>query len=96
MRNLTLIIYDISDDGRLRVVYDICRAFGEHLQYSVFCAKLSPVAHVELVSELSDAIHHTEDRILLIRLGPDSRDTHSRFQTLGRQVLPIFDKPSIF
>lgn len=96
-RQVTLICYDIADPGRLRRVFEICRAFGDHLQYSIFCANLTPMARAELISALTSAIHHRDDRILLVRIGPYSDETLSRIEGLGRQVVPGSDEdPSIF
>ncbi|MFO0745403.1 MAG: CRISPR-associated endonuclease Cas2 [Myxococcota bacterium] len=88
---MTLICYDIADPKRLRTVFEICRRFGDHLQYSIFVARLSDSARAELVAELTGVIHHRDDRVLLIRIGPDGRETMSRFEGLGRQGLPGSD-----
>jgi CRISPR-associated protein Cas2 len=96
MRTLTLVIYDICDDARLRAVFALCKAFGDHLQYSVFCMKLSPVGHIEFVRLLRDIIDSLEDRVLIVRLGPDSSATRSKFETLGRQLVPGEEGPNIF
>lgn len=96
MRTVTLICYDISDPKRLRQVFEICRSFGDHLQYSIFCATLTPMSRAELITQLTAVMHQREDRILLIRLGPDTSDTHSRFTALGRQWTPNPDDPAIF
>jgi len=96
-RHLTLICYDIADPVRLRRVFETCRAFGDHLQYSIFCARLTPMARAELITELTSIIHHREDRILLVKIGPDSDETLSRIEGLGRQTLPgSDDDPSVF
>lgn len=94
MRSVTLICYDISDPERLRRVFEICRSYGDHLQYSIFCATLTPMARAELIADLMAVIHHRDDRVLLIRVGPDNEETRSRFQGLGRQELfPAADPP---
>jgi len=36
MRQSCLVSYDICDDKRLRKVFKAIRAYGDHLQYSVF------------------------------------------------------------
>lgn len=96
-RHVTLICYDIADPIRLRQVFELCRAFGDHLQYSIFCANLTPMARAELVSELTRIINHRDDRVLLVRIGPYNDETLSRIQGLGRQAVPgSDDDPSIF
>lgn len=96
MRTVTLICYDISNPKRLREVFEICREFGDHLQYSIFCARLTAMSRAELISRLTGVMHHRDDRILLIRLGPDSDETAARFEGLGRQWVPNPDDPTIF
>jgi CRISPR-associated protein Cas2 len=36
MRQSYLVCYDVSDGKRLRKVFKTMRAYGDHLQYSVF------------------------------------------------------------
>jgi len=93
---LTLICYDISNPERLRRVFEICRSYGEHLQYSIFCAKLTPMSRAQLVSDLTSVINHRDDRVLLIRLGPDTPETIARFEGLGRQTTLSDEDPTIF
>jgi CRISPR-associated protein Cas2 len=38
-----LICYDISDEKRLRKVFKAIRSYGDHLQYSVFECRLTPM-----------------------------------------------------
>lgn len=80
-----LVCYDIADSKRLRRVFDICKSYGDHVQFSVFRMRLSRASRVRLLAELEDAIHHTEDRVLLIEIGPDTPSTRKRFQCLGTQ-----------
>ena len=93
---VTLVCYDIADPKRLRQVFDICRAFGSHLQYSTFCATLTPMSRAELIAQLTAVMHQRDDRILLIKLGPEGTETASRFTALGRQTIPCPDDSNIF
>lgn len=95
-RTVTLICYDISDPKRLRLVFELCRSYGDPLQYSIFIARLSTTARAEFLAELSSIIHHREDRVLLIRLGPDTQETMDRFEGLGRQHSPSEDDLAIY
>ena len=70
MRNSYIVSYDISDDKRLRQVFKTMRNFGDHLQFSVFECQLTPVDLVRLRAELAKIIHHGEDQVLFIDLGP--------------------------
>lgn len=70
MRKSYLVCYDISDDKRLRKVFLTMRSYGDHLQYSVFECLLNASDLVRLHSELSSIIHHDEDQVLFVDLGP--------------------------
>lgn len=70
MRSSYLVCYDISDDKRLRRVFKIMRGWGDHLQYSIFECQLTPSDLVRLRGELAAEIHHTEDQVLFVNLGP--------------------------
>ena len=47
MRSTYLVCYDISDDKRLRKVFQAMRNFGDHLQYSVFECQFTEVGLVK-------------------------------------------------
>jgi CRISPR-associated protein Cas2 len=70
MRNSYIVSYDIADEKRLRLVFRTMRDFGDHLQFSVFECQLTPADLVRLRGELGRIIHHTEDQVLFIDLGP--------------------------
>lgn len=79
-----LICYDICDDRRLRRVFGVCRRFGDHLQFSVFRAELTDKARAELVDQLDAEIHHDEDQVLLIDIGPTGGRATTAFAALGK------------
>lgn len=85
MRHSYLICYDIADDKRLRRVFKIMRAYGDHLQFSVFECQLTPIDLARLRAVLSSEIHHTEDQVLFVDLGP----TEGR----GDRVITALGKP---
>lgn len=70
MRSTYLVCYDISDAKRLRRIFRICRNYGTHLQYSVFECEMTPRERIELERELAEEIHHDEDQVLFVDLGP--------------------------
>lgn len=70
MRTTWLICYDIRDDKRLRRVFKICKNYGNHLQYSVFECDLTEKEKTELEAELTEVIHHQQDQVLFVCLGP--------------------------
>ena len=68
--HLHLVTYDISDPKRWRAVYELMNGYGEWLQLSVFQCRLSRRRHAEMVSTLDQIIHHTQDHVLIMDLGP--------------------------
>ena len=79
-----LIAYDISDPKRLRRVFRICRAYGDHLQYSVFRAELTAKARASLVADLDAVVHHSEDQVLLVDLGPSTGRSQNAIVAIGK------------
>jgi CRISPR-associated protein Cas2 len=94
MRTSYLVTYDISDDKRLRKVFQIMRGFGDHLQYSVFECQLTPADLVRLRSELTSIIHHRDDQVLFVDLGPAEGRGERVITSLGKPYTPI-DAPCI-
>lgn len=86
MRTRYLVAYDISDDRRLRRVFKIMNGFGDAIQYSVFVCDLSDVEKWKLKDRLVDVIHHREDRVVFVSLGPSAGRGSDGFEYLGRQV----------
>lgn len=70
MRRFVLVTYDISNDKRLRKTFKLLRGYGEHVQYSVFLCQLTEKDVIVLSEKLKDIIHHKEDQVILITLGP--------------------------
>lgn len=60
---LRLIIYDISNDKRLRKVATACEDFGVRVQFSVFECWLEQEEFEQLWNRLADLINPDEDRI---------------------------------
>ncbi len=87
-QRLTVICYDICDPKRLRRVFDTCKAFADHIQFSVFRAQLTPRARAELIAALDAIIDHKADQILLVDLGPANAQTQRAFTSLGRPCAP--------
>ena len=85
MRSSYLVCYDICDDKRLRKVFQVMRSFGDHLQYSVFECQLTPTDVVRLRAELAKIIHHEEDQVLFVDLGPS--------EGRGDRVITALGKP---
>jgi CRISPR-associated protein Cas2 len=84
MRSTYVVTYDISAPGRLRRVFRIMLGYGDHLQYSVFRCELGDQEVVELRARLAEAIHHREDQVLFVRVGPADGKTRENFRAIGR------------
>jgi len=84
MRQTYVVTYDICEAKRLRRVYRVLLGYGEHLQYSVFRCELSAREVVELRERLGRVIHHRQDQVLFVHLGPSDGRVREAFATLGR------------
>ena len=88
MRRAYLVCYDICQPRRLRQVYRLMRGYGRHLQLSVFSCELSDQERARLNAELGQLIHHGEDQVLTIDLGPAPGPLEERISALGRPYTP--------
>lgn len=70
MEHLYVITYDIADDKRWRRVFKTMNGYGEWLQLSVFQCRLDRTRIIRLQAELNEVIHHQEDHVLILDLGP--------------------------
>ena len=89
MRQTYLVAYDISDPKRLRNVFKTMRGWGDHLQLSVFRCDLSRADLAELQAQLGKLIHHDEDQVLFVDVGPADGRALSSFDTIGRPTPPM-------
>lgn len=88
MRQAFIVTYDICDPKRLRRVFKIMLGYGEHLQLSVFRCELDKREFVELRNRLSRVVHHDEDQVLFVDIGPvDGRGAGS-IAYLGKPYQP--------
>lgn len=94
MRQSYLVCYDISDDKRLRKVFQTMRNFGDHLQYSIFECQFTESDLVRCRAELSQIIHHSEDQVLFVCLGPAEGRGERVITALGRPYTTM-DSPCI-
>jgi CRISPR-associated protein Cas2 len=94
MRNTFLVTYDISNDLRLRRVHKTMLGFGDHLQYSVFECQFTPTDLVRCRHALAKLIHHKDDQVLFVDLGPAEGRGDRVITALGRAYAPI-DAPCI-
>ncbi|PKM10504.1 MAG: CRISPR-associated endonuclease Cas2 [Gammaproteobacteria bacterium HGW-Gammaproteobacteria-3] len=68
--HLYIVTYDIRDTKRWRRVFKTMKGYGDWLQLSVFQCRLSRKRHAELIAMLDGIIHHSEDHILIMNIGP--------------------------
>jgi len=84
MRHTYVVTYDVSDPRRLRQVYRTMLGFGDHLQLSVFRCELNARELVELRAKLRGIVHHMEDQVLFVHVGPADGRVATAFSTMGR------------
>ena len=94
MRNTYLVCYDIADDKRLRRVFKTMRGFGDHLQFSVFECQLTAGDLIRCREELRQIIHHGEDQVLFVNLGPSDGRGERVITALGKPYTQL-DAPCI-
>ncbi len=84
MRQTYIVSYDVSHPKRLRKVFKIMRGYGDHLQLSVFRCELNERELVELKAKLREAIHHQQDQVLFVDVGPADGRARDALRALGR------------
>lgn len=94
MRNTYVVCYDICEPKRLRKVFQTMRAWGDHLQYSVFECQLTRTDLARLRSALANVINHKEDQVLFVDLGPSEGRGDRVISALGKPYVNI-DAPLI-
>ncbi|MCB1021460.1 MAG: CRISPR-associated endonuclease Cas2 [Acidobacteria bacterium] len=94
MRNSYIVAYDIADPKRLRLVFKTMRAWGDHLQYSVFECQLTRMDLARLRAELAEIIHHDLDQVLFVDLGPAEGRGDRVISALGKPYTSV-DAPLI-
>ena len=94
MRQTYLVCYDISNDLRRARVLKTMKGYGDHLQYSVFECQFTPTDLVRCRHALGKVIHHKDDQVLFVDLGPAEGRGDRVITALGRAYAPI-DAPCI-
>lgn len=89
MRSTYIVCYDIADDKRLRKVFKTMKAFGDHIQYSVFECQLSPRDLIQCRQRLSEIINNAQDQVLFIDLGPSEGRGERVIAALGQAYQPF-------
>jgi CRISPR-associated protein Cas2 len=91
---LYLVTYDISDPKRWRRVFKLMKGYGDWLQLSVFQCRLSRKRHAELIALLDGIIHHNEDHVLIINIGP-AESVKPQVVSLGKEFEVLERQPVI-
>ncbi|MCP9475628.1 MAG: CRISPR-associated endonuclease Cas2 [Nitrospira sp.] len=86
MRRCYLVAYDIADPKRLRRVFKTMKGYGAHVQLSVFQCDLPEMDLIRMKASLTEIIHHKEDQVLIIDLGPTESHPIKKFEALGMAV----------
>lgn len=94
MRMSYLVCYDIADEKRLRKVFKTMRGYGDHLQFSVFECQLTTTDLARCRNDLSEIIHHEEDQVLFVNLGPAEGRGDRVITALGKPYVAL-DSPCI-
>ncbi len=92
--HLYIISYDISDNKRWRQVFKAMQGYGEWLQLSMFQCRLRRERVAELAARLEEMIHHGQDHVLIVDLGPADA-VKPRITSLGKAFAPVERKPVI-
>lgn len=90
--HLYMVVYDVRHPKRWRQLYKLMQGYGEWVQLSVFQCLLSPMRKVQLLGRIEETIDSLEDHVILMDLGPASRERPSvlslgkPFSAVKRQV----------
>lgn len=79
-----LVAYDIASDSRRAAVFKVLNDFGDHLQYSVFLCEVTDREAIDLRRRLSEIIHHDEDSVVLVFLGPSETPVSDKLDMMGK------------
>ena len=91
---LYFVIYDISAPKRWRRVYKTMLGYGEWVQLSVFQCRLSATRRAELLSDLEGVIHHEEDHVLIVDVGPEAA-VKPKVVSLGKRGFSPVERQSL-
>lgn len=92
--HLYIVTYDIGDQKRWRKVFRLMQGYGEWVQLSVFQCRLSQRRQAELIATLDELIHHDDDHILLMDIGP-ADTVVPKVTSLGKDFEPVKKEPVI-
>lgn len=82
-QRLYFVAYDIRDPRRWRRLFKLMHGYGEWLQLSLFQCRLSRKQHAELIALIDGIIHHGNDHVILVDIGPADK-IDPRVVSLGK------------
>ena len=92
---LYFVVYDIGDPKRWRMVFKTMHGYGDWVQLSVFQCRLTRVRHAELIADMDNIIHHDDDHVVIIDIGP-ADSVEPRVVSLGKRgYTPVEREPII-
>jgi CRISPR-associated protein Cas2 len=91
MRQTYIVTYDVCDPKRLRKVFRLMKGYGDHIQLSVFRCELDARMLIELRGRLGQVIHHEQDQVLFIDVGPTEGRARLSVRALGKPYVPPVD-----
>ncbi len=91
---LYIVTYDIADARRWRAVFKLMQGHGEWLQLSVFQCRLGRARIVALQARLDEIIHHGDDHVMIVDVGP-AEGIAPRIQSLGKRRFAAIERVAI-
>ncbi len=85
-----LVIYDIGNPRRWRLVFRAMKGFGRWLQLSAFQCRLGDVRHAEMVATLDQIIDHNDDHVVIVDVGLADKVV-PRVVSLGKRAFEPID-----
>jgi len=86
-----IISYDIASDKagdkRRAKLFNALASRGDHAQFSVFFCQMNPRELAELRDEIIAMIHHTQDQVLIVDLGPGHNPLDEGIEYVGKPFL---------
>ena len=84
-----LVSYDIADDKRRTKLFNLLLGEGDHVQYSVFFCECNPTEKARLRSKITEIIHHKDDQVLVLDLGPATTPLDTGLEVFGQPYQPM-------
>ena len=83
-----LISYDVANDKRRTRIFETLKDYGDHTQFSVFLCDLGEMELATLRGLLGPLVHHEQDQVLIVDLGPADHDLQMSIDAIGKAFDP--------